>query len=181
MYIAKGTAKGEINIAEKRATGEFFVEINRAEILVRNEMELESKYTYNAAFVAEVYTQTPDNDGNINRWEVWVACNANHRQPTKHDLRPYIGKQITVRFSAEVKRTKADGDLVWQINDGDKYPTVGEPIWKAENDVWHKMSGEWTGTVTNDNPFLYVQTWGGNADNAEYEMKDFSMDVTETN
>jgi hypothetical protein len=49
----------------------------------------------------------------------------------------------------------------------------------SENDIWHKMNGEWVGT--NDNPFLYVQTWGENADNAEYEIRDFTMDVTEAN
>jgi hypothetical protein len=74
MYVAKGTVKGEVNLDEKRKTGEFFIEINRGELLVRAEMERQGKYDYNAAFTAEVYTESPNNEGNISSWEYWVSC-----------------------------------------------------------------------------------------------------------
>ena len=75
MYVAKGVAKGEINIVEKRSTGEFFVEINHGSILVRNEMKRQGKYNFNGAFEAEVYTESPNGEGDIFGWENWLSCN----------------------------------------------------------------------------------------------------------
>jgi len=175
MYMAKGVAKGDVNLAEGRTTGAFFIEINQNELLVREEMERQGKHNFNGSFTAEVYNQTPNAAGHIFGWETWVSCNA---KPIQYDLKEYIGKQVTIKFSAEVKRSNAEGDLVWVINDRDKWPAVSEVIWGAENDVWHKMSGEWTGCFTNNDPFLYVNTWNPETDLAEYEVRDFSMEVT---
>ncbi|MCL2433646.1 MAG: MerR family transcriptional regulator [Clostridia bacterium] len=74
IYVAKGAVKGTVNLVEKRRTGEFFIIINHGEVLVRREMERRGEYDYNGAFVAEVYTESPNNDGNIFGWEVWVSC-----------------------------------------------------------------------------------------------------------
>jgi hypothetical protein len=71
------------------------------------------------------------------------------------------------------------GPLVYQINDADQNPVVGEVIMDAENDVWYKMSGEWTGSFSNDDASLYVNTWDEKGGSTAYEVRNFVVDVTE--
>jgi len=74
MYVAKGAVKGEVNLVEKLITGEFFITINRGSLLVRDEMERQGKYNFSGAFEAEVYTESPNGEGNIFGWGNWVSC-----------------------------------------------------------------------------------------------------------
>ncbi|MCL2604672.1 MAG: MerR family transcriptional regulator [Defluviitaleaceae bacterium] len=180
MVVAKGWARNHAASpkGDKRgdnALGEYFGD-TLGEGLFWDEIERQGRHR--AAiwkFTAEVYPEVPSDDYTFG---YYVGCETT---PISYDLKPYIGKQITIKFSAEVKRTNAVGDLTWQINDNDKYPVVGEVIPNAASDVWHKMNGEWTGQFTNNDPFLYVQTWGTDVDVAEYEIRNFSMDVTGQN
>jgi len=93
-----------------------------------------------------------------------------------YDLKGYKGKNITVTFSAEVKRVGANGTLNWQINNSD-YPSIGTPIDNAEAGTWHKMSGTWTGTPSGDNPYLYLSTYNNNSAKTTYYIDKFTITV----
>jgi len=76
-----------------------------------------------------------------------------------YSLDEYKEKEITITFSALVKRLGAAGALQWQINDnGNTYPRV-TIIEYAETDIWYEMGGEWTGTPLDDY-YLYLTAWG---------------------
>ena len=98
-----------------------------------------------------------------------------------YDLTPYIGQYIIIRFSAEVQRQNAQGRMVWQLNDANEYPVIGEIIPDTAPDAWYKMSGEWAGHIHNQAPCLYLYTWGVDADTATYEVKNFTITVTPIN
>ena len=178
MVVAKGFARSHNNFpegynGENHVFGEYFGD-TLAEGLFWDEAERQGRYK--AAiwkFSAEVYPEVPSNDYTFG---YYCGCEPVR---TSYDLSQYAGKQITVKFSGSVKRTNAEGDLLWHINDRDQYPVVGEVIPNAANDVWHKMGGEWTGTFTYNGAFLYVETGSPDAYMAAYEVKDFSMEVTE--
>jgi len=94
-----------------------------------------------------------------------------------YDLTGKKGQNITVTFSAQVKRVGAAGTLNWQINNSD-YPSVGTPINNAAEGTWHSMSGTWTGTPTDNGPKLYLSTHENNSASTTYYISNFTITVT---
>ena len=92
------------------------------------------------------------------------------------DLNEYKQQYITIKFTADIKRTGAAGNLIWQINNKG-YPTVGNSIKKAAMNNWHKMFGEWTGTLTDSSPVLYLNTWKNNSESTTYYIDNFNVEV----
>ena len=78
------------------------------------------------------------------------------------------GINITVTFSAEVKRVGSAGELKWQINAGSSYPTVGSSISNAAANTWHTMSGTWSGTPSNNNWVFYLNADSNKASTVYY-------------
>lgn len=96
------------------------------------------------------------------------------------NLNKYKDHIISIRYSADVKRAGAAGDLRWQVNNDD-YPTVGSDIANAAPDVWHAMGGEWTGPVIkSDHPApraFYLSTWNNNSPSTTYYIDNFQIEV----
>jgi Fe-S-cluster-containing hydrogenase component 2 len=92
-----------------------------------------------------------------------------------HSLSKHIGKTVTIKYSADVKRTGAEGNLMWQINNKD-YPVVGDLIENAKTDVWHSMSGEWTGELKSGNAF-YLTAYNNNSSKTTYYIDKFKIDT----
>jgi len=90
------------------------------------------------------------------------------------NLNEYKNRKITIHFIAQVKRVGAAGDLNWQVNNSD-YPSVGTPIYNAEAGIWHTMSGSWTGTPTDDDPWFYLSTWENNSPSTTYYVSNFTI------
>jgi hypothetical protein len=97
-----------------------------------------------------------------------------------YDLSDYQGQEITVTFSAQVKRVGAAGNLDWQINNSD-YPSLKRITGAAEN-TWHSMSGTWTGTPTgnsdNPKPMFYLSTYLNSSGDTTYYIDNFTITVT---
>ncbi len=96
-----------------------------------------------------------------------------------YSLSSFKDKNVTVTFSAKVKRVGAAGTLNWQINNS-SYPSIGTPIYNAVTDTWHNMSGTWTGTPTDATPYLYLSTHENNSATTTYYVADFTATVNET-
>ena len=92
------------------------------------------------------------------------------------DLSAYSKQTVTIKFSADVKRVGASGDLRWQLNNA-KYPCVGNNIKKAAADRWHKMWGEWTGVLDNPSSVLYLCTWRNNSEITTYYIDNFTVQI----
>ena len=93
-----------------------------------------------------------------------------------YKLHKYKNQTVTIKYSAEVKRVGAEGELRWQVNNPD-YPAIGTKILDAETDVWHSMSGEWTGVLADDYPIFYMSSWENNSDKTTYYIDKFVIDV----
>lgn len=87
----------------------------------------------------------------------------------------YKHNEVTIRFSADVKRSGASGDLRWQVN-CNHYPVVGNEIIGAETDTWYSMSGEWTGTLIHNRVF-YLSTYKNNSKNTTYYIDNFKIEI----
>jgi endo-1,4-beta-xylanase len=85
----------------------------------------------------------------------------------KYSLSEYIGKEITIQFSAEVKRTGAAGTLNWQVNNAPYYPSVTYTE-NAAQGVWHNMRGRIHITPVNTESYLYLTNWENNAQKTIY-------------
>jgi endo-1,4-beta-xylanase len=96
-----------------------------------------------------------------------------------YSLAEYKGKEITIQFSADVKREGASGTLNWQVNNSD-YPTVGY-VENAPAGVWHHMRGRRILTPTDSNPVLYLTNWENNAPNTVYYIDNFTITIEEGN
>jgi len=94
------------------------------------------------------------------------------------DLKPYIGKYVLIKLSAEVKRENAGGPMVWQLNDGDQHPEIAGVYHNVTPGTWLQMRGIWAGWLLNDSPALYLNTWNPSAKNALYEVRNFSINVS---
>ena len=94
------------------------------------------------------------------------------------DLSAFKGKNVTIRYSVDVKRIGASGNLMWQVNNPD-YPAVGLPIDDAAENIWHLMKGEWTGVLTVDDPNFSLSTWENNSDVTAYYIDNFNIEITE--
>jgi len=96
-----------------------------------------------------------------------------------YDLAPFKGKEVEITFSADVKRTGSTGNLVWQINNADTYPTVGEQINNAAVDTWHPMSGTLTVTPTDDYPKIYLSAYNNNSGTTIFYVDNFRVTILE--
>ncbi|MCL1822696.1 MAG: pyridoxamine 5'-phosphate oxidase family protein [Oscillospiraceae bacterium] len=111
-----------------------------------------------------------------NRTGVMEIKNPQGWAVTQYNLGAYKDKNVTVKFSVDIKRVGAAGDLNWQVNNND-YPSVGNSIENAAENTWHTMSGEWTGTPTVDYPALYLSTHGNNSKETIYYIDKFSVEI----
>ena len=97
-----------------------------------------------------------------------------------YDITDYVGLEITLSFKADVKRVGAPGMLSWQISNvgGNGYfPTTGV-IENAAVDVWHEMSGTWTGIPNNENgTFIFLSTYENDSDITTYFIDNFEIQV----
>ncbi|MDR0290795.1 MAG: endo-1,4-beta-xylanase [Treponema sp.] len=98
----------------------------------------------------------------------------------KYSLEDYKGKEITIQFSADVKRTGAAGTLNWQVNNAPGYPTVSF-LENAAPGVWHRMRGRRIITPADDNPVLYLTNWENNAKNTIYYIDNIIITIEEGN
>jgi endo-1,4-beta-xylanase len=97
-----------------------------------------------------------------------------------YSLEEYKGKEITIQFSADVKRTGAKGTLNWQVNNAPDYPSVSS-LENAATGVWHHMKGRRIVTPTDDNPVLYLTNWENNAQKTVYYIDNFTITIEEGN
>jgi len=97
-----------------------------------------------------------------------------------HSLEEYRGKEITIQFSADVKRTGAEGNLNWQVNNAPNYPSVAY-LENAVAGVWHHMRGRRIVTPTASNPVLYLTNWENNAKNTIYYIDNLKITIEEGN
>jgi endo-1,4-beta-xylanase len=98
----------------------------------------------------------------------------------KYSLADYIGKEIIIQFSADVKRTGTEGSLNWQVNNAPYYPSVTF-IENAEQGVWHNMKGKLFVTPTDDKPYLYLTNWENNAEKTIYYIAKPVVIIQESN
>jgi len=120
--------------------------------------------------------QTVDLPGE-NRTGVMEIANPGGWSVVHYDMGAYKNQRVTIKFSADVKRVGAAGALRWQINNGD-YPSVGNAIENAPTDTWHKMAGEWTGTLAADLPAMFLSTHENNSSSTAYYVDNFTVTVT---
>jgi len=94
-----------------------------------------------------------------------------------YDLGEYKGQEITITFSARVKRVGSAGTLNWQINNSN-YPSVpGAAVNNASVNTWHTMGGTWTGIPTAEYPSLYLSTYENNSASTTYYVTDFDIEI----
>lgn len=110
-----------------------------------------------------------------NRTTVMKIVNPDKWAVVDYKLRKYKDQSVTIKFTAEVKRVGVAGHLCWQINN-DGYPMV-DYITDAEPDIWHSMSGDWTGSFTHSYPQFYLSTWENNSDRTTYYIDNFSIEI----
>jgi len=94
----------------------------------------------------------------------------------RFDLAEYAGQTVTVKFSADVKREGASGTLKWQINNKN-YPAVGNTVYGAKIDIWHRFRGEWTGTLTDSQPVIYLNTWKNDSERTTFFIDNITLEV----
>jgi endo-1,4-beta-xylanase len=97
----------------------------------------------------------------------------------KYSLAEYKGKEITIQFSADVKREGARGNLNWQVNNED-YPSLAY-VENASSGVWYHMRGRGILTPVDSNPVLYLTNWENNAQNTVYYIDNFTITIEEGN
>jgi len=96
----------------------------------------------------------------------------------QYNLEQYRGREMTITFSADVKRVGGDGMLLWQINNKPTWDVVGSPIANAPANIWHSMNGSWTGTVNGDDGnYLYLTAANSNSPNTTYYVSNFSISI----
>ncbi|MDR2533109.1 MAG: hypothetical protein LBC82_09745 [Oscillospiraceae bacterium] len=93
------------------------------------------------------------------------------------DLNEYAGQTVTIRFSADVKRVGVAGTLRWQINNNN-YPAIGKQVSNAKADIWHTISGEWTGTLVGSPPSVYLGTWKNDSERTTFYIDNVTLEVT---
>ena len=98
----------------------------------------------------------------------------------KYSLSDFIGKEITIQFSADVKRTGATGNLNWQVNNAPYYPSVTF-VENAGQGVWYTMRGRLVVTPANAEPFLYLTNWENNAQKTVYYVSEPVITIQEGN
>jgi hypothetical protein len=102
-------------------------------------------------------------------------------KPSKHQialckLSKFKDHIVNLKFSADVKRVGAVGDLRWQVS-VPGYPEVGNAIENAETEMWHSMSGEWTGTLIGSR-YFYLTVYNSNSDGTTYYIDNFNFEIT---
>ena len=142
---------------------------------------IEAKDAFGYYIACEKRLSSPDGSKIVNllaenRNNVIEISNPKSWAVVSYDLNEYKNQNITLSFSAEVKRTGAAGTLNWSINNSD-YPAVGEVIDSAAENVWHKMSGTWTGVLTADYPFFFLGTYVNNSEQTIYHIDKFEINI----
>jgi endo-1,4-beta-xylanase len=100
-------------------------------------------------------------------------------------LNAYRGKEITIEFSADVRREGNSGNLIWGVNNNPTTPTGGFVSWPsvgyemgARNGVWHNMRGKIFITPIDNFPFFYLSTWE-NSENTVYYISNLTINISE--
>jgi hypothetical protein len=112
-----------------------------------------------------------------NRTRVMQVVNPVDWHVVKFDLSEFTGKKVTVKFSAEVKRTGKAGTLSWQINNKN-FPSVGRAVYGARTNDWHKTGGEWTGFIEDSAPVIYLNTWRNDSERTTFYIDEIKLEVT---
>ncbi|MCL2224609.1 MAG: pyridoxamine 5'-phosphate oxidase family protein [Defluviitaleaceae bacterium] len=96
-----------------------------------------------------------------------------------YELNGYKDKKINLKFSADVKRLGAAGEIKWEINnEHEGYPIICN-IENAAPNTWHSFRGEWTGVPANEYPSLVVSTYENNSENTTYLISNFTIEIAE--
>jgi len=112
-----------------------------------------------------------------NRDEVVKVTEPNDWAVALYDLAAFKDIPVTINFSADVKRTGAEGDLVWRLVNSGDYPRVGALIPNAAEGVWYSMSGTWTGPLTDAEPKIYLDSNNNNSPRTTYYVDNFTIDI----
>lgn len=109
------------------------------------------------------------------RNDVIKVVNPNKWNVVYFKLAKFKDDIVNIKFSVDVKRIGATGELRWQINNSD-YPTIGNVIENAETDIWYTMSGEWTGELINSR-FFYLSTHNNNSNDTTFYIDNFNIEI----
>jgi len=93
-----------------------------------------------------------------------------------YSLGNYKGKQISIRFSADVMRVGSNGMLNWLVNNQPNYPSIAV-VANAESGVWYNMNGTLTLIPTDNNPILNLSTWENNSKTAFFYFNNLSITI----
>jgi hypothetical protein len=110
-----------------------------------------------------------------NRSGVMKITNPNKYQIALCKLSKFKDHVVNIRFSADVKRIGAVGDLRWQVS-VPGYPEVGNVIENAETDIWYSMSGEWTGALIGAR-YFYLSPYNSNTAGTAYYIDNFHFEI----
>jgi len=109
------------------------------------------------------------------RENVLMVSNVTAYAAAVYGINDYFDADVTINFSAEVKRIGAAGALIWRIN-GDGYPQLSS-VNNAPEGVWQTMTGTFTGT--NSGYIIYLDTYGDdNSEKTTYYIANFEVTIT---
>ncbi|MCL1927479.1 MAG: hypothetical protein FWG07_01620, partial [Treponema sp.] len=97
-----------------------------------------------------------------------------------YPLAKYKGKEITIEFSADVRREGAAGNLAWHVNNDGIWPMITEKH-NAAQGKWHTIKGKLFVIPNNNNPCMYLTNWENNSPNTVYYVANFNIMITEGN
>jgi GH35 family endo-1,4-beta-xylanase len=160
------TGPSDAGGGETGETGETVVSSHNAYAPYANLSNLSSSVSYQIVNLTDESRTNVMKVTNPGDWAVALYSLAAHKDTP-----------IAITFSADVKRVGAAGGLFWQVNNSDN-PFVGTPITDAAAGTWHTMSGTWTGTPTDDHPYLYLSTYQNNSASTTYYIDNFTITIT---
>ncbi|MCL1927480.1 MAG: endo-1,4-beta-xylanase [Treponema sp.] len=97
-----------------------------------------------------------------------------------YSLAKYRRKEITIEFSADVRREGAAGNLAWHVNNDGIWPMITEK-YNAAQGQWHTIKGKLFVIPNNNNPCMYLTNWENNSPNTVYYVANFNIMITEGN
>ena len=142
----------------------------------KTKLELTKKYTKDEIMaIAGLYciANLPEE----NRTRVMKVINPISWSVIHFDLDEYVKQTVTIKFSADIKRVGVAGTLRWQINNKN-YPVIGRQISNAKTDIWHTISGEWTGLLAGSPPAIYLSTWKNDSERTTFYIDNVVIEVT---
>ena len=99
-------------------------------------------------------------------------------------LQDFANKTINITFSADMKVTNTgdSANLVWKITatkDGkDDFPTIASQTFAKGTSEWTTVTGSGEGILLNNNPVLYIDTYGVTPADLTIQVKNIAAKVT---